>query len=430
MKDAPATLDRAIGRWDLVGLTINLVVGAGIFGLPSKLFAIAGPWSVVAVIACAVLMALVVLCFAEVASRFERTGGPYLYARETFGDVVGFGTGWLMWLRSLTSFGAICNLLLTYLGALWPAVATGGGRIAVATGVTVVVAAIVVRGVRGSATFCNALTIGKLIPLLAFVGVGVFFVRPERLALGPWPGAETFSSAVLPLVFAFAGFDSMVVTSGEMRRPRNDVAFGLFVSVAAVAVLYMMIQAVCVGTLPGLATSERPLAEAAGNFLGPAAARFIVLGAVVSTFGAIFATVLTGPRVVFALAEQGQFPRWLAATHPRFRTPHVAILVSAAGMLAVTLTGSFVYAVTINAMIRLITYTMTCLALLVLRRRAGQSAPGFKVPGAAFVAPAAIVLCLWVLTRSTAREARDLAIAAAVGLVLYLVSRLRLRGPP
>ncbi len=432
MPEPQPTLLRAIGRWSLVALTINLIIGAGIFGLPSRVFATAGAWSTIAILACAVISALVVLCFAEVGSRFDRTGGPYLYARETFGPLVGFAVGWLNLLRPMTSFGALSNLLVSYLAVFWPGVDAGLIRIAVLTAITVGFTIIVVCGVRGSAKVSNVFTIGKLVPLLAFVGAGLFFVQPARLALGRWPGAPTFSSAILPLIFAFAGFDSMVTTSGEMSSPRRDLPFALFVSLGVVGVLYALIQAVCVGTLPDLAHSDRPLAQAAGLLMGPLAERAIALGAIVSTLGALFATALTGPRIAFALAEHGQLPRRLAAMHPRFRTPHVAIIVVAAGMLVVTLTGSFVYAVTINSMIRLIVYSCTALALIILRRRANAPAIGYRVPAGDFVAAAAIMLCLWVLSRSTFREARDLAIAMAAGLVLYVVGRIigaRLRSP-
>ena len=419
-------LVRGMHRWDLVALAINLIIGAGIFGLPSRIFALAGPWSVLVVGGCALLSGLVVLCFAEVASRFDRTGGPYLYAREAFGDFAGFEMGWLFWLRSTTTFGAVCNLLLTYLGVLWPA-AAGPLRpwlsIAIAIGIT----AVVVRGVRESATVGNVLTVAKLAPLLAFVGMGVFFVAPHRLALGTWPGTSAFTSAVLPLVFAFAGFDALVITSGEMRDPRRDLPFALFVSLAVVAVLYTLIQVVCVGTLPVLATSERPLADAARLFLGPAAAGLIAIGAVISSLGALLATVLTAPRLPFALADAGKLPRALGATHPRYHTPHVAIVLTTAGMLAVTLTGSFVYAVTINAMIRLLIYVTTCLALILLRRRPGAPPAGYRAPAGNFVASAAILLCLGILSRSTTREVRDVAIAAGAGVLVYATRWVALR---
>ncbi len=422
MPNPSHTLDRSVGRWDIVGMTVNGIIGAGIFGLPSRLFALAGAWSVPAVIACAALCALVVWCFAEVGSRFDRTGGPYLYARTAFGEVAGFELGWLIWLRTLTSVGAICNLFISYLAVLWPA--AGGPARPWIIGVVIVALTVpVLRGMRGSASICNAFTIAKVVALVLFVLVGLWFVRPERLAPGPWPGLGTFSSAVLPLVFAFAGFDTMMVAAGEMRRPQRDVAFGLFVSLAIVAVLYVLIQITCVGTLPALATSEQPLAQAAVQFAGDAGRWCIAVGALISTLGAMLGTILISPRILYALAEQGQLPGRLAVTHARFRTPHVVILVTSVGMLIVTLSGSFIYAVTINAMIRLITYAATCVAMIVLRRRAGAPKAAFRVPAGDLVAGASTLLCLWLLSRSTFRETRDLLIAAAVGLVFHLVWR-------
>src|SRR5215831_7217338 len=105
-------LVRGIGRWDFVALTVNAMVGAGIYGLPSRIYSLTGVWSVLAYLVCAALVTLITLCFAEVGSRFSETGGPYLYARVAFGSVIGFEVGWLLWLARVTAFAALCNLLL------------------------------------------------------------------------------------------------------------------------------------------------------------------------------------------------------------------------------------------------------------------------------------------------------------------------------
>src|SRR5437667_5684467 len=174
-KTSPEGLLRGIRKWDLVAVAINAVIGAGIFGLPSKVFALIGSYSLIAFVACALVVTLIVLCFAEVGSRFDETGGPYLYAREAFGRTVAFEIGWLMWLARLTAFAANCNLLVSYLGYFWPAATGALWRAAIITLVVAVLTAINVFGVREAAVVRNCFTIGKLIPMLLFIVVGLFF---------------------------------------------------------------------------------------------------------------------------------------------------------------------------------------------------------------------------------------------------------------
>src|SRR5262249_54073709 len=146
-----------------------------------------------------------------------------------------------------------------------------------------------------------------------------------------------FSTAVLLLVFAFSGFEMAVIPAGETLDPRRHVFFALLTATGVVTLLYVLIQSVCIGTLPGLAVSERPLVEASSRFLGAAGASIVSAGALISVTGTLSLNVLAGPRILYAMAEQGSLPRLLTATHPRFRTPHVAILVSTGLMLVLTL---------------------------------------------------------------------------------------------
>lgn len=414
-------LVRAIRRWDLLFLVLNAVIGAGIFGLPARVFALAGTYSLLAYVGCAAVVALIVLCFAEVASRFRTTGGPYLYAREAFGPAVGFQMGWLLWLARLTAFAALCNLWIDYLGYFVPAVGEGLPRELTITGVVLGLTVMNVRGVRASTVFNDIFTLAKLAPLTLFVVVGAFFVETGNLAPGPPPDVSAFSSAVLLLVFAFSGFEMVVIPAGESRDPRRHAPFALFAGIGFIAVFYVLIQVVSIGTLPELAMSERPLADAAAAFIGPAGGALISAGALISITGTLNVVVLVGPRLPFAMAENGQLPAVFAATHRRFRTPHVSILVSAAVMLVLTLQGSFISALTISTLIRLVTYALTCAALPVLRRREDVEREAFRVPGGWTVSVAATALCGWLITTSGWAEIRTTALAVAAGLVLYVV---------
>lgn len=421
-------LVRSIRRWDLVALTINGVIGAGILGLPSRVYGLTGTYSVLAFLVCALVASLRVLCYAEVGSRFADTGGPYRYAHSAFGPVVGFEVGWLDWLSSLASFAAVCNLLISHLGYFWPSVGSGARRSVVITVVVASLAAINVLGIRDATIVSNLFTIGKLVPLLVFVAVGLFFVNPQSYSFGRVPGYGDFSRAVLLLLFAFGGFGSAVIPAGEMREPRRDVPFALLTAMAVVTTLYILIQIVCIGTLPGLAGSERPVADASSRFLGGPGGSMVALGAVIAVLGGLHILMLATPRVPFAMAQRGQLPRALAAVQPRFHTPYVAIAVSAAVVLALTLSGTFLYAVTINAIARLLIMMATCGTLPVLRVRGHEPPAKFVVRGGWVVSAAALALCVWLLSNSPWREARDVAIAAAVGLAIFLASRPRRQG--
>ena len=188
-----------------------------------------------------------------------------------------------------------------------------------------------------------------------------------------------------------------------------------------------MIQLVCIGTLPELATSERPLADAAFTFLGPTGALIVTLGALLSLIGTMHATIFAVPRLLYAMAEQGQLPRLFMATHKRFHTPHVAILVSTAVMLALTLFSTFISALTISTIIRLLVYMVTCAALPALRRIAHAPQPVFVVRGGPVIAALAVALSAWLLSNSTANELRLVAVAAALGLLMNWGQTLFLR---
>jgi basic amino acid/polyamine antiporter, APA family len=189
-------LIRGIRRWDLVAVAINGIIGAGIFGLPSKVYALIGSYSLIAFIVCALVVTLIILCFAEVSSRFSNTGGPYLYAREAFGPAIGFEVGWLMWLARLTAFAANCNLLIDYLGYFWPTALGPYWRESIIIAVVLVLALVNIRGVRNAALVSNVFTVGKLIPIVFFIAAGFFFIDPQNYSFADAPSYGAFSTSV------------------------------------------------------------------------------------------------------------------------------------------------------------------------------------------------------------------------------------------
>ena len=412
-------LVRGIRRWDLVAITINGIIGAGIFGLPAKVYSLIGTYSIVAFVACALVVALIILCFAEVGSRFDETGGPYLYAREAFNPAVAFEIGWLIWLVRITAFAANCNLLINYLSFFWSSATNSGWRAAIIVFVVAVLCVINLLGIRQAAIVSNVFTIGKLAPIILFCAAGLFFLNPQAFALGPSPKTGAFSQSVLLLVYAFTGFEMATIPAGEVREPQRNMPRALIIALCVVAVLYILIQIVCVGTLPGLGQSQKPLADAGSQFLGTAGGAIISAGAIISITGNLNILLLTGSRLPFAMAEQKQLPAFLGNVHRSFFTPYISILLTAGLMLFLTLKSSFVTALTISAIARLVTYAATCLALPVFRRRQDTPPALFRTPGGTIIAILALVLIVWLLLNSTLHEARDAALAAAAGLVIY-----------
>jgi basic amino acid/polyamine antiporter, APA family len=316
-------LVRAISRWDLMAITINTIIGAGIFGLPSKVAALIGNYSIFAFAVCALIIAFIVICFAEVSSRFKDTGGMYLYAKEAFGSVVGFEVGWLYWVVRVTTFAANCNLFITYLSYFYPNAKDDSTRTFIVIIIVAVITLVNSLGVKQSTILTNIFTVGKIVPLIIFAAVGLFFIQPANFTFQAIPETVPFSKAILLLIYAFVGFEAAAIPAGETKNPQKSVPFALLSALAIVAVLFILIQIVCIGTLPEIAKSERPLADAASNFLGVFGAAFITIGALISIIGNLNVGFLTGSRMPFAMAEQNELPSFFAATHKRFKTPYI-----------------------------------------------------------------------------------------------------------
>jgi len=426
----PPELRRAVSRGQVVALALNDVVGSGIYLLPAAAAALLGPMSLVAVVVAGLAVLLVVLCFAEASSRFEGTGGAYLYAREAFGDLVGFEVGWMTWLARVASVAALSAGFAQALSYLVPAASAGAGRaLAIAVPLAGLIA-INVIGVRAAARTAVVLVVGKLVPLGVFVAAGIFVFSPRILTgqSAVRPDAAGLGEAALLLLFAYAGFENTPAPAGEFRRPRRDVPLALLIQIGIVTLLYASVQLVALGTLPGLGASATPLADAAGGFLGGWGGWLLTAGAAVSILGTAAATVLAGPRYLYALARDGYGPRWLASVHPHFRTPAAAILLLGAVALPLALFGSFAWLVALSVIARLATYLGTAAAVPVLRRKMGDQPGTFRLPGGPAIPIAAVLISLALAASAGKRNLIAAAVALLVGLGIYALRR-KDRGP-
>jgi len=421
--DTPsAGLVRAVSRRQLVGLAINDVVGSGIYLLPAAAAALLGPASVWAVVLAGFAAALLVLCFAEASSHFDQPGGAYLYTREAFGRFIGFEVGWMTWLSRVAALASFAQGLVQATTFLWPAAAGRGGRVAIICGLILPLAAINVRAVRAGARTAVVLVIAKMVPLAFFVAVGAWFVDSSRLAIFQAPRGGALGQAALLLLFAYGGFENTPVAAGEYHNPRRNVPFALLSMIFIVTLLYGAVQWVALGTLPGLAGSASPLADAAQRFAGHPGAWLLTLGTMLSIAGIASNTMLTGPRYLYALACDGYGPRWLARVHPRYRTPAVAIVVQALVALALAMSGSFVQLASLSVIARVATYIGTAAAVPILRRRIAARAT-VRLPLGPAIPIAALLIATALLSSATAASLLGVAAALAAGCVIYVARR-------
>ncbi len=421
---ARPTLVRALTTWDVIALGVNGVIGGGIFLAPSTVARLAGSWSIFVYLFSGMLVCLIALCFAEVGGRFGRAGGPFLYAQSAFGSFTGFQIGWFTWIARITSLASLANALVTYAAYLTPAAGAGAPRLSILALLLGGLAVINVLGVGLGAWTIDLLTVVKLAPLALFVAAGAAHVDPSLMRPGDPPTAAAFGEAALFMIYVFGGFEVLTLPAEEMVDPRRAVPRALFTTMAIVAVVYASVHLVAMGTLADLAGSSTPVASAARAFLGPAGGVVITLGALLSICGTEGGLMLTSPRLLYAMADHGHLPASLTRVHPRFRTPHIAILAQGALALALAAAGTFEGLAKLSAMARIVSYASTCLSVPVFRKRAPAEA-GFKVPGGLAVPVAATALCAWLVAGSGALHLALAAGALAVGLLLYAL-RMRL----
>jgi basic amino acid/polyamine antiporter, APA family len=424
-------LVRAIGRWSMVALAVNSIVGSGIFGLPSTIAGLVGPESPLVVLLAGGCMGVIISCYAEVASQFTETGGTYLYLRRAFGRLVGLEVGWLTLLSRLTAVAAAVNLLVTYLAEFWTGATQSGSRLAIITAFVGVLAAVNCRGVGAGTLMSNASVVAKVAALAAVCVAGVAWlaVHPAVAAQPVAQSAGGWLSAMLLLLFAYGGYEAALNPMGEARNPQRDVAFALFAALIIVTVLYSMLQWVVVSVLPDPAHTERPLADAARVMMGAPGAALISLGALLSIYGYVSANLLTTPRGMFALAQGGDFPAMLGTVHPRWRTPYVSIAVFAVLLWAFSQFASFSWNVTLSAVARIVYYAGICFAVPVLRRRQPDAA-AFRLPGGYVFPILGVAVCGVLLTRVDFGKSLILLATLAVGLINWALVRNRALSPP
>jgi amino acid transporter len=303
-----------------------------------------------------------------------------------------------------------------------PAAAYGIGRAAV---LTVIAAALTVTNIRGVAWGSRSgalLAAAKLGVLILFTLAGLAFVDWSRFSNASLPLQADWGRAVLLLVYAYSGFESVVIPAAEAKNPRRDLPFALLVALCVCALIYIGVQVVAVGTVTDLARSERPLVDCARTFMGPIAAAFISLLVCLSITGNLSAIALLAPRLTYAQAERGDLPVLFMKVHPRYKTPVFSIVFFSVVAVTLAISGTFVWLVTVSVLARLANYITTCIAVPLLRQRFGTT-PGFRIPLGATIPIAGVVFCIWLGAQASLVDLRDFAVACVVGAGLYLIRK-------
>jgi amino acid transporter len=419
-------LSRELGVRQLAAVIFNYTVGSGIFVLPAVVAALLGPAAILAYLVCAGIMALSVMCFAEAGSRVSASGGPYAYVEAAFGPLPGFLTGVLNVLSALAAAGAVASVFAASAAAL---IGTPTPLVQDVLMVTVLTAAatINIRSVGGGARLVEIAVVAKLLPLMAFVLAGAAFVRFDNLAWVSSPPVTSILSTTGVLIFAFLGIEGALQPSGEVHAPSRTVPRAVFLAIGAVVVLYISIQVVAQGLLGSALPDDRiaPLASAASVVVGPPGRAFMLIGATISMFGFLCGTVLTGPRSLFAFAENGLAPRPLAAVHPTRRTPHIAIVVYAAIALGLALSGTFERLLVLTNVSALLVYIGVAVSAWELRRRDVRThGEPFLAPGGPAIPALTCVIIIGVIVATVSWiEVVAVAVTLVIATALYLFRR-------
>jgi len=400
------------------------MIGAGIFGVPAEAARLTGIYSPALFLLCGLLMTPIVLSFAEVSSYFRGTGGPILYTSTAFGALVGFESGWALYVARLTAFAANINLLLSSVSYFWVGADRGALRLVLLLLICASLTWVNVVGARQAMRSLGALTVLKFLPLLLLVAFGLSHLGRAAVSVAetPIPSYSSAGEAVLLLIYAYVGFESALIPAGEARNPARDMPRALLWGLGIVTLLYVSVQAVSVAILPGLAETKRPLVEVGAALLGAPGALLLTAGVVVSVGGNVAATMFAAPRMTYMLAREKSLPEWFGFVHPRFHTPSRSVIFFGAAAFALAATGSFVWLAGVSVLTRILLYMACVGAAPRLRRRFGDAPDRLRLPGGWGIPAAAFLVCGWLLTQVRLHAVLVSALFLAGGTALYFVA--------
>jgi basic amino acid/polyamine antiporter, APA family len=426
LTESPHGLVRTIGRWSLTALMVNSIVGVSIFKLPADLARNLGGWSPLSCLAAGVGILVIAGCIAEVSSRYEETGGLYLYARDALGRFAGLLVAWMTWLTRIAAPAAAANLVWTYTAGFFPRLESRPGKFVVLFLLIGHLALLNYFGVKSGKNLSNFFTVVKVGFLLVFVLAGCWAIvaRPELRVPLELPGvsAKSWFETMLLLVYAYGGFEGALFVGGESTNPKRDTPIALLLALGVVCLIYTAVQYVTIATLPDAGLSARPLADAAQRFLGARGAAAIAVAALISGYGYLSANALHAPRITYALAQRGDFPKFLGAVHEKYRTPYVSIFIYSGLVFLFALIGDFQWNALLSAASRLSVYGAMALAVPILRSR-NDGKTKFLLPVPYLFAGLGILFSVALATRMGRSEFAVIGTTSVIALVNWAVAR-------
>lgn len=423
--DHASSLRRDIGFFGASFLVLNAMIGAGIFALPGKVAVNAGllsPWLFLVV---GVLFLTVVLTFAELASYYEETGGPVLYATEAFGPLAGFSTGWAIYLARMTAFAANANVMAIYLASLSDLFAGDLARGIIITAVTIGLTWANLLGVRDGVRTMGVFTVLKVTPLLIMVLLGFQHVTGSTLIPGAPFVIDELGGTTLLLIYAYVGFETLAVTAGETSQPRSTLPKALVGTVIGTGLLYFVIVLVFVSIISADQYASATLVDVGRALAGPAGAFAITLAAVFSIGGNLAGSMIAAPRLIFSLAENRMLPQWFGHVHARHATPDRCILIMGGMALVLALTGSFVKLAIASSVVRLLGFVICIASLPVIRRKASDEArkTAYRLKGGYSIPAIGLAICVWLLMQAKAESWIGVSILIAIGMFFFWIEK-------
>lgn len=414
-----------LGLVSIVLLGINTMIGTGIFLLPSKPMELVGPSSVLVYILVTLIVSAIALCFAECASFFSRNGAAYLYAKEAFGDFVGFQVGMLKWVVAIIAWAALATGFVMILGELWQPATQEPIRSVLITALVGGLGILNILGVKHVKCINNIVAVTKLAPLLFFIFLGLFYIEYDNFTPFVRTDMEigSIGEASLIIFFAFSGFETIAVAAEDMDNPRRNIPIAILIVLAISSLIYFLVQMVVVGVLgPALATSITPIADAASRFFGDYGRLFILISTLISSIGINIASSFITPRSAVVLAEDRLIPSFLSQNNS-YGTPTAAIVISVILTILAALSGSFMKLAAISVVARLCQYIPTCLAVFVLRKKYGQSGMQFPRTFMVAIPVLGVLFTFWLLSNASIDELIWGAGAIVLCIPIYLFMR-------
>jgi len=420
-------LNRVIGVTGLAATVVNNTIGAGIYALPAIVSLQMGAAGILDYAFCGLMLVAIMLCYAEIGSKVSASGGSYIYVEKAFGPFAGFIINWLFFVGwGILGSAALMNAAADSLSGLFPVFSNPLTR---ALFFFIILGSMVwinVRGAKQSMRVLEYLTLAKILPLAAIIIFGFGFVKMHNLRWQHMPSIHSFAETALVLFYAFAGFETSLGASGEIKNPKRTIPLGILLGAAMVFGFYILIQIVAQGALGDQmsAVKNGPLAAVAGRIIGPVGGIILLIAAIVSSLGTTGGDVLATPRLLFAGAIDGLFPRFLAKVHPKFATPYWAVIIYAGLIFISTLAGGFSELAVMASGALLIIYLSVILAMLKFRiKKTQETAKTFKAPGGLFIPAIAIAAIIWLLVSLKYVEKISTLIFVAVICVIYFLMR-------